>query len=445
MVKQFGFLIPVLMLGLCLAPFVAGDDPFSRLEAAVDEVQRDDAEDFQAFRRQREAEYQAYRQELREEFERFRQIYGEERARIAERLGQVWDEPEFSGQHTWVQYTDDARERRRVDFQNERISISLAGASGIEQGRLVEALTELVTTRVNEAFEADVLAQAVERRSRSELQHLETAEVERRPALYAYLTGDELLDRDRVDAIVSGMIRSQQVENHTDSQGREVVTIDVPLRLSPEAETPVGAGIEEPATEGLVDQSEELDETREPLVQRLPARARSFYGYMEEFAAREDVDPALMYAIMEVESSFNPMATSHVPAYGLMQIVPDSAGQDATEKLFGKPRILAPSYLYNSGNNIEIGTAYFHILYYRYLRHIENPLSRLYCAVAAYNTGAGNVARAFAGRPHIRPAVERINRMVPEEVFAHLVDHLPYQETRDYMHKVFASLERYQP
>ncbi len=44
---------------------------------------------------------------------------------------------------------------------------------------------------------------------------------------------------------------------------------------------------------------------------------------------RFNLDPALVYAIIEVESSFNPYAISHVPAYGLMQIVPETAGRDA--------------------------------------------------------------------------------------------------------------------
>ena len=83
-----------------------------------------------------------------------------------------------------------------------------------------------------------------------------------------------------------------------------------------------------------------------------------------------------------------------MPAYGLMQIVPESAGKDATQQLFGQPKLLAPSYLYNSDNNIQVGTTYLNILYYRYLRKIENPTSRLYCTIAAYNTGAGNVAKA---------------------------------------------------
>jgi len=68
------------------------------------------------------------------------------------------------------------------------------------------------------------------------------------------------------------------------------------------------------------------------------------------------------------------MAKSSVPAYGLMQIVPQSAGLDATEFVYGKPVLLSPSYLYNDKNNVNIGTAYLHILNYRYLKKIKNPV-----------------------------------------------------------------------
>ena len=66
----------------------------------------------------------------------------------------------------------------------------------------------------------------------------------------------------------------------------------------------------------------------------------------------------LIYAIMESESSFNPMARSNIPAYGLMQIVPRSAGIDAYNFLYKEKKLLSSRYLYNPSNNIKMGTAY---------------------------------------------------------------------------------------
>ena len=156
------------------------------------------------------------------------------------------------------------------------------------------------------------------------------------------------------------------------------------------------------------------------------------------------LEKALVFAIIETESAFNPMAKSPIPAYGLMQIVPRSAGMDATKQLFGEERILSSSYLYNSEQNIEIGTTYLNILYYRYLSKVENPESRLYCVIAAYNTGAGNVAKAFTGNRKLSAALPLINQITPAEVYEKLRNDLPYEETQKYIVKVTDRIEKYE-
>ena len=146
---------------------------------------------------------------------------------------------------------------------------------------------------------------------------------------------------------------------------------------------------------------------------------------------------------MHTESSFNPLAKSHIPAYGLMQIVPRSAGIDAYKFLYKKHRLLSASYLYNSKKNVEIGSAYFHILFYKYLRYIKNPTSRLYCAIAGYNTGAGNIAWAFRRDNNIKKASIKINKLSPEQVYKHLLSNLKYDEPKNYLKRVRARSIKY--
>jgi membrane-bound lytic murein transglycosylase C len=143
-----------------------------------------------------------------------------------------------------------------------------------------------------------------------------------------------------------------------------------------------------------------------------------------------------MMAIIHTESHFNPLARSHIPAFGLMQIVPSTAGRDATRKLYKKPSLLSAQYLYNPRKNIEVGAAYLNVLYYDYLKDIKNPESRLYYTIAAYNAGASSVARAFIGKASFTDAVDTINRMTPEQVLERLVKKAPHKETRQYVEKV---------
>lgn len=110
----------------------------------------------------------------------------------------------------------------------------------------------------------------------------------------------------------------------------------------------------------------------------------------------------------------------------------------------GERFFFPPSYLYDGTNGITMGAAYLYLLNDRYLSSIENPESRLYCVIAAYNTGAGNVARAFAGSISIKKAVEKINAISPQEVYEVLFRDLPIQETRAYLKRVSELMVKYQ-
>ncbi|MGL4628533.1 MAG: transglycosylase SLT domain-containing protein, partial [Cetobacterium sp.] len=127
---------------------------------------------------------------------------------------------------------------------------------------------------------------------------------------------------------------------------------------------------------------------------------------------------------------------SHIPAYGLMQIVPVSAGKDISKRLYGEVRIFTPEYLYNGEKNIEAGVNYLNLLYYSYLKGVKDPISRKYCTIAAYNTGSGNVAKAFTGNTNLSKALPIINSMSSKEVYNKLLKDLPYAETKGYLKKV---------
>ena len=93
-------------------------------------------------------------------------------------------------------------------------------------------------------------------------------------------------------------------------------------------------------------------------------------------ARAHDVAPSLILAVIEAESAFNPHAMSPILAFGLMQIVPTSAGLDASGYLTGEPRLMGPEELYRPDANIELSTARLKLLFERYLRPIENPQSQ---------------------------------------------------------------------
>lgn len=463
---------------LAISITVAQADMFDELEretqsTAVQEKSGDSAEPvatsgpapqaaedqtYEEFKKQHLAEYSSYKEELLKEFDAFKTIQAEEQEKHQKRISTVWDKAEVSSKKIWVEYSEDLHEKKAVDFEKGTVTISttVLGNNKPTEKELRASVTALLEQDKAQAFRDDKVASAVEKRTREELNPdmVETATVEAEPILIPYITGKNTDSPKVVDYIADSMIKNKETRVSTNKKGEKVVTTVLPLdvdlkkleKLNPGAVAnvePISTQVEETATEKPA--AEKTEQAKKPEKRsHLPRAALPYAGHVASYAESAKVKPSLVFAVMETESAFNPMAKSGVPAYGLMQIVPRSAGQDATEQLFGKPKILSPSYLYDSEKNIQIGTTYLNILYYRYLKGIEDPLSRLYCSIAAYNTGAGNVAKAFTGERKIRPALKVINKLTPEQVYKHLRKNLPYEETQHYLKKVNHRIEKYE-
>ena len=176
-------------------------------------------------------------------------------------------------------------------------------------------------------------------------------------------------------------------------------------------------------------------------------RALQYASTVHKYSDDTQVSRSLIYAIIKIESSFNPYAVSSVPAYGMMQLVPSSGGREAYRKAKGEDVMPSKEYLFDADNNIELGATYLGVLLnYSPLHEIRNPVSREYCAIAAYNTGPSNVLRAFSnlsGKARQEDALDKINSMRPDEVYDTLRTKLPYEETRGYIVNAVAAKKRY--
>ncbi|MDH5326136.1 MAG: murein transglycosylase domain-containing protein [Gammaproteobacteria bacterium] len=183
-------------------------------------------------------------------------------------------------------------------------------------------------------------------------------------------------------------------------------------------------------------------------------RAKKYRHMVDKNSVRHNIPAHLIYAIIETESFFNPRAKSPVPAFGLMQLVPQTGARDAYRFLYARDKIVKDTYLYKPNNNIKLGVAYLHMLHFRYLKRIKDPVSRQWAAIAAYNTGVDNVMGSFAGQYSKKKftnrwiwkgkALKKINKMNPEQVYQHLRKYLPYEETREYIKKVRDRMHKYQ-
>jgi len=176
---------------------------------------------------------------------------------------------------------------------------------------------------------------------------------------------------------------------------------------------------------------------------RTRVKAKRYKPFIYSYANKFNLPPSLVFAIVHAESHFNPLARSQAPAFGLMQIVPHTAGRDASALLFKRQKLLSPSYLFNPKRNVQVGTAYLHILYYKYLKGIKDPQARMYCAIAAYNAGSVNVMKTLTGLGSLNKAIPAINRLSKTEVLKRLIRRMPSMETREYLNKVLSLQKTY--
>ena len=177
--------------------------------------------------------------------------------------------------------------------------------------------------------------------------------------------------------------------------------------------------------------------------EHLKIRADRYKPIVLKYCKQRNIDPSIVFGVIHTESYFNPMARSHIPAYGLMQLVPASGGRDAYKHVFKEDKKPSAQFLYNPENNINLGVAYLDLTKNVYFTGIKNPTIAYLLTIAAYNTGAGNVARALTGKTNLKTAIEKANTMTTKEIHMTLRKKLPHKETQDYVQRVFGRSKIY--
>ncbi len=126
--------------------------------------------------------------------------------------------------------------------------------------------------------------------------------------------------------------------------------------------------------------------------------SKDFDGMIADASKKHGVDESLIRAVIRQESAYNPKATSHCGAMGLMQLMPDTAKE------------LGCADAYDPYQNIMGGTKYLKQL----LERFDGNMTK---AIAGYNAGPGAVEQ-YGGLP-------------------------PYRETQDYVTKVLDNYRHY--
>ncbi len=117
-----------------------------------------------------------------------------------------------------------------------------------------------------------------------------------------------------------------------------------------------------------------------------------FGQHIHRAAERAGLDPILLAAVVEVESSFNPAVVSSRGALGLMQLMPATASDLRVEDPL------------DPASNLSGGARYL-------VRLLEKYDGDMELALAAYNAGPGNVRR-FGGVPPFRETRRYVEKVI---------------------------------
>jgi len=359
------------------------------------------------FAQQKEA-FIHYKNKQYNDFQSYKQAQLKAYNAYKKELGNYWKQPKLSTQKEWLSYSKDKKTRSDVNFENNTITVETIATSDKEAiHKLKKTLAKTVLIDTKTAIEQDPLEKKLSQIKKP--LNVVDANIDAKPILAPVIFRTKPTKKS-VLTYLHKKINQQSVHKHPSTKVKHAFVYKVVINLP-------------------------KDTTYK--------RARFYEKEVHRNAVKEQLPMALLFAIIHTESAFNPKARSYVPAYGLMQIVPHTAGIDSYYYLYKVKKTPSDFYLYNAHNNLKLGSAYLHILYYSYLKSIKNPQSRLYCTITAYNTGAGNVAWAFTKNHNIKQASKIINTLTPDEVYARLLKDLKYDEAKYYLKRVHKRMSIY--
>src|SRR5439155_18178763 len=144
----------------------------------------------------------------------------------------------------------------------------------------------------------------------------------------------------------------------------------------------------------------------------------TYWDSIRRYATARGLDPYLMAALINQESTFDPEAHSSANAWGLMQIEP-STGRRLARAL--GIRRFRTSMLTNATTNIRMGMLHF--------SDLVGQFGGTYYALASYNAGESRVIRWRAERQGL-----------DEDEF---IDDIPFPETQNYVKRILGTAEDY--
>ena len=394
------YIVSVIML---LFNTVYSQDSFEEFQNQQQQAQEQFFEDeisgFQNYVASVTAQYDAYEQQQDREFEEFKEAVEEK-----------WQNFKSPSKKEYVEYDDDLEITVEVSVEEEVTEPSLGPTEKVEQTAPKKKLIQQEIKKKKMDKEPEPIKSILKKSKKSDPQKTksqqQSLEVKKK-------IPDQRLQRKLTDIIKAKGDDGKPMLNKqvADNEGKTVTSTTAKAFAS---ELVANNPVPKKTYKAKDGKKRTVYTVKVPLKSdHVNIRADRYKQEVLKQSKRFNIDPIIAFAVMETESAFNPKAKSHIPAYGLMQLVPKSGARDAYLYVYKEDKFLDGDYLYQPENNIELGCAYLSKIRHRYFKSIKDDERAYICAVPAYNTGIGNVAKALVNKPKLKPAAQKANSMSP--------------------------------
>ena len=274
-------------------------------------------DDFSNYQKQQMEAFQNYKQSVTVQYADYERREKDAFEQYKREIEEKWEEFKSPEPKTFVEYSEDLNSRQSIDFEKGEITIEVIVEENAESGEPIEKQAEK-EEKIKEKLK-EQLVELIKKKAD-----------DNKPILKNQLetkNGKEVTESNAKKEAVN-IVDNKKIEKKPykakDGRKRVKYTVKVPLKTN------------------------HLDE-----------RAKRFENEILKQSKRWKLDSAIVFALMETESAFYPKARSHIPAYGLMQLVPKSGARDAYKYVYNVDKLVTGEYLYTPVNNIELGCAYF--------------------------------------------------------------------------------------
>jgi len=343
-------------------------------------------EQWQSFDERLEKRWQEYARQADVQWEQLEREHQEMWLEFKAEVEEKWDRFVDSTKKTWVNYGKNLDARSEVDFETG--SIAITAVIPADAPNLKKKGTDKIAEQVKKIFSTD------------------------NPANLEAL-------KDQVKNEKGDTVSSKNIEEFTKKEILPTINVEKKPYKAKD-------GIERTKVEAKISM----------VPDHISIRAKKYLNTVNEQGQRFDVEPQLILAIIHTESFFNPMARSSRNALGLMQLIPRYGARDAYNFVYKDDKVLPAEYLYDPKNNVELGTAYIHLLTHRHFRKIKDSLKNQYLAICGYNWGPTAVQKKIVKR-------HNVDSLDSKKLYALLRKNTP-QETRDYLKKVIERMRMYE-